>query len=95
MQNQQPAGKRWADSSLTIAEGRILLTPVESDDLHCLDLLTGKPVWQTTARDKRLYVAAVHEGSAIFVGPDKVTAVGLQDGQPTWEKPVNFELRVC
>ena len=90
VQNQQPAGKRWADSSLTIADGRILLTPVESDDLHCLDLLTGKPVWQTTARDKRLYVAAVHEGSAIFVGPDKVTAVGLQDGQPTWEKPVNL-----
>ena len=89
-QNQKPAGKRWADSSLTIADGRILLTPVESDDLHCLDLLTGKPVWQATARDKRLYVAAVHQGSAIFVGPHKVTAVALKDGQAAWEGPVNL-----
>ena len=90
VQNQQPAGKRWADSSLTIADGRILLTPVESDDLHCLDLLTGMPVWQSTPRDKRLYVAAVHDGSAIFVGPHHVTSIALEDGQATWEKPLNL-----
>ena len=31
----------WADATATISDGRVLLTPIESDEMHGLDLLTG------------------------------------------------------
>ena len=36
---------RWADRPPQIAAGRVLLTPPDSDELHCLDLATGEPRW--------------------------------------------------
>jgi hypothetical protein len=86
--SQQPLGSRWIDSTVTVVDGRVLVTPAETDDFHCLDLLTGKPVWDPQPRDDRLYVACVHHGRIIFVGPEQLTAVRLSDGQPAWEEPV-------
>ncbi len=86
----RPVGSRWADGTATIAKGRVILTPVESEKIHCLDLLTGQPVWENQPdRADRLYVACVHEDSVVFVGKDGVDALGLADGQVKWK--VNFE----
>ena len=37
--------KKWTDRPPQIAAGRVLLTPRDSDELHCLDLATGEPRW--------------------------------------------------
>lgn len=87
---QRRVGERWADATVTVADGRVLLTPVETDDLHCLDLLTGKPVWEAKKRENRLFVACVHEGKAVFVGTDKVSALKLADGEPAWSAPIEL-----
>ncbi|MBL7039743.1 MAG: PQQ-binding-like beta-propeller repeat protein [Pirellulaceae bacterium] len=81
-------GERWADATVTVADGRVLLTPIETDDLHCLDLLTGKPVWEPKKRENRLYLACVHEGNAVFVESGQVTALKLADGEPAWSTPI-------
>lgn len=84
----KPAGSRWADATITLADGRVLVTAVESDQLYCLDVRTGRPAWPAQERDDRLYVACVHEGQAVFAGVNRVSAVRLSDGQPAWPSPV-------
>ncbi|MCL4202364.1 MAG: PQQ-binding-like beta-propeller repeat protein [Pirellulaceae bacterium] len=86
--NPQPLGSRWIDSTVTVADSRVLITPAETDDFHCLDLLTGKPVWEPQPRGERLYVACVHQGKIVCVGPEQVTAIRVSDGQPAWANPV-------
>ena len=80
----KPAGSRWADATVTIAEGRVLVTANESDQLHCLDLRSGQPAWPAQARDDRLYLACVHAGQAVFAGSNHVSSIRLTDGQPAW-----------
>ncbi|TVS18003.1 MAG: hypothetical protein EA424_11765 [Planctomycetaceae bacterium] len=86
----QPVDSRWIDSTVTMADGRVLVTPAETDDLHCLDLLTGEPVWEPQPRGDHLYVACVHHGKVILVGPEQMTAIQLKDGQAAWENPLDL-----
>jgi len=84
----KPVGARWADATVSIADGRVLVTAVESDQLYCLDLRTGQPAWPAQERDERLYVACIHDGRAVFAGVNRVSAVRLTDGQPAWSAPL-------
>lgn len=86
----KPVGSRWVDASVTIAEGRVLVTAVESDQLFCLDLRTGEPAWPAQQRDDRLYLACVHQGQAVFAGVNRVSAIRLADGQSAWAKSVEL-----
>lgn len=81
-------GDRWTDATVTVSEGRVLLTPVESDQLHCLDLLTGKRLWEPKDRLDFLFVACVAQGRAVLVGRDKVQAIALEDGSVQWTKNI-------
>lgn len=81
------SAERWNDSTATIAENCALLTPPESDELHCLNLLDGTPLW-TRPREENLYVAAVHHGNVILVGKHNVAAFKLADGTPAWDAGV-------
>ncbi len=89
--SNQTRRERWADATATIADGRVIVTPAEGDELHCLDLLTGEPVWKAKRRNDSLYVACVHEGKIVLVGKRHVTAWNLSDGQQTWQLPVGSE----
>ncbi len=80
-------GSRWDDATATIADGRVLVTPVESGELHCLDLLTGKVEWKIPRGDA-LYVGCVHEGVVLLVGKDRLHGIQLSDGNPAWEAQV-------
>ncbi len=73
----------WVDASATIAEGRVLLTPVDSDELLCLDLLTGKALWAWEG-DAMLYVAGVHDDKVVVVGEKEIVALNLADGRTAW-----------
>ena len=76
-------GSRWADATVTIAEGRVLVTPVKSDELHCLDLLSGRLVWKIP-RDEALFVACVDDGTVLLIGKDRIQGLRLESGEPAW-----------
>ncbi|NOZ40037.1 MAG: PQQ-binding-like beta-propeller repeat protein [Planctomycetes bacterium] len=89
------AKRQWVHSVPVIADGRILLTPPESNQLHCLDLLTGRLIWKQPRGDS-LFLAGVEfldgvgssegdqEGRVLLVGNRKITALRLADGKPAW-----------
>lgn len=74
---------RWADATVTIAEGHVLLTPPEANDLYCLRLTDGKLEWHKS-RDDGIYLACVHEGKAVVVGSRSIRALNLTDGGTAW-----------
>ena len=78
-------GGRWIDSSVVLAEGRVLVTPVRSDELHCLDLADGRLAW-TQSRNDDLFLACAYDGKAVLVGRRGVRALALNDGSVAWEK---------
>ncbi|MEX0718429.1 MAG: PQQ-binding-like beta-propeller repeat protein [Planctomycetaceae bacterium] len=82
---------RWMDSVATIADGKVLLAPRDSDQLHCLSLADGRRLWRQPRRDG-LYLAGVFDGKAIVVGRTEVAALDLADGTPAWDEPVPIPL---
>ncbi len=83
---QQRAGiykQQWVHCTPVIADGRILLTAGESDELHCLDLMTGKLLWKQQRGDL-LYLAGIDQGTILLVGKSKVSALRMADGKPAW-----------
>ncbi len=80
LQEADKAG-RWMDSTPLIADGKVLITPRDSDLLFCLDLVDGHEVWQLQ-RDEWMYVACEFEGRVVLVGRHGVAAVQLSDGTP-------------
>lgn len=81
-------GERWSDATVTIADGRVVLTPAESDQLYCLDLVTGVPVWEPQPRNQLLFTGCVREGRVVLVGADQVQALSLADGKQLWSTPL-------
>lgn len=93
MQNQMLPGDlderqtRWLDSAPTVADGHVLLTPRDSMEIHCLDLLTGTLKWKQP-RNRRLYVAGVFNGRVVLVGREQVEALDVATGEPAWQQPL-------
>ena len=85
----QPASG-WRDSAVILAGGRAILTPRESDELHCLDLRSGAVAWKMP-RKESLYVAGVREGSVVVVGRSSVESLSLENGRSQWDQPLNLE----
>lgn len=81
----QPGRPRagWCDDGPIIAASRVLLTPRDSDELHCLDLQDGGLIWKTP-RVSRLQVAGVVDGRVVVVARDGVEALALDTGRRAW-----------
>ncbi len=77
----------WRDAGAILAEGCVLLTPAESEALHCLDLRTGTLRW-SVPRGDGLCVAGVVEGRAVVVGNRGVDSLSMKDGTSGWRKPL-------
>lgn len=75
---------RWTDALATIADGHVILTPLESDEIHCLRLIDGSLVWKQKREDS-LYVAAIKDGKVITVGSRQVLARELETGKVSWK----------
>jgi outer membrane protein assembly factor BamB len=80
---QRGATDRWVDASITTADGHVLATPIETDELYCLRLADGQELWKRDRGDN-LYVACVHDGKVILVGRRAVTALKLSDASEAW-----------
>jgi outer membrane protein assembly factor BamB len=88
--NLTKRSQQWIDATLTIADGSVIATPVESDKLICLDLLTGKPQWKPLTRTKDLYIACIKQETIVIVGEQKISAINMATGEDTWEKPIDI-----
>ena len=86
---------KWLDATTTIADGCVVLTPPESNQLHCLDLLSGKARWSPISREDMLFVACIHKGKIILVGRNRVRAINLADGKPAWSAALQLESEVA
>ncbi|HEV8004189.1 MAG TPA: PQQ-binding-like beta-propeller repeat protein, partial [Planctomycetaceae bacterium] len=74
----------WCPSAPVIAGNRVLYTPAEESNAICLDLATGALRWRYPKGEDQLYLAGLHEGSAILVGKTTVTALSLDTGKAQW-----------
>ena len=74
---------QWSDAGVVVEAGRLILSPPESGELHCLDLVTGQPLWKRK-RGNALWVAGVSEGQVLLVGNSELMALSLADGKPSW-----------
>ncbi|QDT65798.1 outer membrane protein assembly factor BamB family protein [Calycomorphotria hydatis] len=74
---------RWIAGEAIIHGDKAILTPRDSDELHCLDLITGEVVWRKD-REDGLYVATVEQDQILMVGRSGVTARTLLTGDQAW-----------
>ncbi len=81
---------RWARTSVLVAEGRVLITPVDSGELHCVSLIDGKPLWRKP-REEDVCLACVDQGKVVLLGRRGMRALKLADGEPAWS-PVRSEM---
>jgi outer membrane protein assembly factor BamB len=88
---RQARGDQWIDATTTIADGAVVLTPVDSNKLFCLDLLTGTPLWTPVDLKPELsdvqFVASVHDGNIVLAGRRGLNAIRLDNGKPFWDDP--------
>ena len=74
----------------------MVITPIESDSLYCLNLADGSLAWDPLPQQKDLYVANIHHGKIVLVGLGGVRAVRLDDGSPAWDgRTVAFPFRAA
>jgi len=71
------------DASATLAAGRVVLAPVESNELLCLELSSGELVWKRRLEDL-LYVGCIHDATVLAVGAEGLSAWNLSSGKPAW-----------
>ncbi len=77
--------KHWEDASATVIDDKVLLTPVESEELICLELATGDEVWKDRVdREDGLYLAGIQSDRALIVGEKTVRCFDLEDGNVRW-----------
>ncbi len=77
--------RRWQDSAATIVGERVLLTPPDSDDLHCVELRTGRVMWKRK-RGEMTRLACADGERLLLVGNRQLKALWLNDGKPAWRK---------
>lgn len=81
---------RWLDGCPVVAGGNVILTPAESDMMHCVDLRTGAVKW-TRPREDGLYVAGIVGDRLVIVGRHGVEAVGISTAERLWSTPLTAD----
>ncbi|MDR1477768.1 MAG: PQQ-binding-like beta-propeller repeat protein [Planctomycetaceae bacterium] len=78
----------WQIPSVMIDGSRVLIAPPDLPMLYCVDLLTGKLLWQKSnlSRKNALYVACIHNKIAYVVTPVSLLALAMDSGRQVWEQ---------
>lgn len=78
-------GEKWFDGSIVVADGHVLFSPVEATSLYCLELKTGRLVWEKPiSREDGIAIAGVRDGTAFVMGGTSIKAINVDDGSITW-----------
>ena len=90
IRNGQAGGTegRWLDGCPVLAGGRVIVTPVESDDMHCIDLRSGGSNW-VRSRGDGLYVAGVVGDRLFIVGRRGIEAIDIKTAERLWSTPLD------
>lgn len=84
----------WRDATVTLTEGAVVYTPIDSDEVFCLNLQTGKSLWsdrrrkQSRAKYKAMHVETVRSGEIILTSSDRLRAIELDTGKVSWTLPL-------
>ena len=82
--------RRWLDSTPVMADGRVFLSPMESDELHCLDARSGSLLWKVPRGDG-LMIAGVDGHQLVVVGTEGVAAYATADGTLAWPDRFSYD----
>jgi outer membrane protein assembly factor BamB len=77
----------WRESAPVVADGKVVFSPGDSDQVHCARLSDGKPLWQSP-RLESAYLAGVFLDRVLIVGRDGIRALSVKDGSEAWARPV-------
>ena len=83
----------WRDALPRITDGRVLLTPRDSDRLICLDLSTGRELW-TRPRGGLRRIAMARAGAVVLTGRNIVESLDLESGKRNWATQIE-EGTIC
>jgi len=78
----------WANNPPIIHRGRSIVTPLDSKQILCLDLYTGKPYWSrdadSLATDFYPFLIGVDDSKVILSGDSGALALRLSTGARAW-----------
>ena len=80
---------RWLDDVPLIANGRVVVTPRDSLEIHCVNLADGRVAWKSP-RGEGMFVGGVADGVVLIVERSRINAVKLADGSPAWPQSVSI-----
>ena len=81
------ANRRWLDSTPILIAGRALLPASDADRLLCLDIESGKTLWDVP-RGEGLFIAACTERQCLIVGEHSIKAIKLSDQKTAWSTEI-------
>ena len=77
----------WRDATVTLTGGAVIYTPIDSDEVYCLDLQTGESLWndpKRRAKYKAMHVETIRNGQIILTSADRLKGVELDTGKVSW-----------
>ncbi len=80
-----PLERRWQEPAMVAQDGVVLISPPESEDFQCRDILSGQLRFGPQRRNSFRYLAGLQKGRLIAVGERQVTAFELTSGKPAWQ----------
>ncbi|MCC9604444.1 PQQ-like beta-propeller repeat protein [Blastopirellula sp. JC732] len=83
-ESRQDYGDHWSDGKVVIAGNRVFLTPPETDQIFCLDRMSGKLLWEKP-REDGVYLATVSGDIALVVGANNIYGLKVDTGDAAWE----------
>ncbi len=83
------SGSHWQEFTPLVSGNYLLLTPADSEDLICLDLITGKLLWSELRRDG-LYIDVVKQKNVLIIGKQTLRSLSLKHGVSNWPQSVSI-----
>jgi outer membrane protein assembly factor BamB/tetratricopeptide (TPR) repeat protein len=77
----------WRESAPAIADGKVVVAPSDSDQVYCVRLRDGKPLWQAN-RSGYSYLAGVLGERVLLVGLTHARTLLLRDGKEDWARHI-------
>jgi hypothetical protein len=80
---------RWKPTPPIVHGGRVLVAPIDSDALLCLDAHSGDLIWMLPREEKtrsvRFQEVVGHDGERLFLAGDHLQCVDIASGKRLWE----------
>lgn len=79
-----PQQSDWRTAAPIIADGRVIFTAPDGNEIRCLNLRNGSKIWGHKRADEDLYLGGVWGGRVVLIGKKAVRGLALEDGKELW-----------